>query len=214
MGVWGEGVPAQRVRGCGSVRGSCEVRVGSTTCGTQRGAQAQPRGGVAHNPPPVIDPPLPLPRRRYGFVRFCNVGEAQAAITALDGTTVLGHTLQVKFADADAGPPSSAAPSGLTPSDSCYVKHLPASYGVQEVQQLFETHGAVLDVKLFPCLGARGWGGETWDGGRKRGQATSLHLRWAPSSEGSCSCLTLAPTPCRPVPRRQRARAHGVARGL
>lgn len=45
------------------------------------------------------------------------------------------------------------APSGLTPSDSCYVKHLPASYGVQEVQQLFETHGAVLDVKLFPCLG-------------------------------------------------------------
>lgn len=88
----------------------------------------------------------------YGFVRYGSVAEAQAAIGSLDGTSVLGHTLQVKFADADAGPPTMPAPSGLTPSDSCYVKHLPASYGVQEVQQLFETHGAVLDVKLFPCL--------------------------------------------------------------
>ncbi|PSC71712.1 voltage-gated ion channel superfamily isoform A [Micractinium conductrix] len=88
----------------------------------------------------------------YGFVRYGSVTEAQAAIGTLDGTSVLGHTLQVKFADADAGPPTMPAPSGLTPSDSCYVKHLPASYGVQEVQQLFETHGAVLDVKLFPCL--------------------------------------------------------------
>lgn len=106
---------------------------------------------------------------------------------------------------AGAGPPTTPAPSGLTPSDSCYVKHLPATYGVsdllvggegdaaswkwcpfrtglwlsmpplltvslpvlsgsplpawlqlQEVQQLFETHGAVLDVKLFPCLGENG----------------------------------------------------------
>ena len=30
-----------------------------------------------------------------------------------------------------AGPPTMPAPSGLTPSDSCYVKHLPASYGVR-----------------------------------------------------------------------------------
>ena len=67
---------------------------------------------------------------RYGFVRFQDAGEANAAIHALDGSSVLGHTLQVKFADADAGPPSSGTPSGLTPSDSCYVKHLPAAYGV------------------------------------------------------------------------------------
>ena len=40
---------------------------------------------------------------RYGFVRYGSVGEAQAAISTLDGTSVLGHTLQVKFADADAG---------------------------------------------------------------------------------------------------------------
>lgn len=39
----------------------------------------------------------------YGFVRYGSVAEAQAAIGSLDGTSVLGHTLQVKFADADAG---------------------------------------------------------------------------------------------------------------
>jgi RNA recognition motif-containing protein len=90
--------------------------------------------------------------RRYGFVRFQDVNEAQAAILALDGTCILGHTLQVKFADADAGPPTSISSSGLTPSDSCYAKHLPASYGIADVQQLFEAYGAVMDVKLFPCL--------------------------------------------------------------
>ena len=34
---------------------------------------------------------------------YGNPSEAQAAIGTLDGTSVLGHTLQVKFADADAG---------------------------------------------------------------------------------------------------------------
>lgn len=32
------------------------------------------------------------------------------------------------------------------------MKHLPASYSAQDVQQMFEVHGAVLDLKLFPCL--------------------------------------------------------------
>lgn len=74
---------------------------------------------------------VPAAPCRYGFVRYQDAAEAQSAINALDGTSVLGHTLQVKFADADAGPPTSGAPSGLTPSDSCYVKHLPATYGVR-----------------------------------------------------------------------------------
>lgn len=63
-------------------------------------------------------------------MRYSYIQDAQTAIQALDGTTVLGHKLQVKFADADAGPPAAASPSGLTPSDSCYAKHLPASWGV------------------------------------------------------------------------------------
>jgi RNA recognition motif-containing protein len=98
---------------------------------------------------------IPLPTsfpHRYGFVRFQDVGDAQSAIATLDGTAILGHTLQVKFADADAGPPASSSSSGLIPSDSCYVKHLPASFGVTETQQLFEPYGAVVDIKLFPCL--------------------------------------------------------------
>lgn len=78
---------------------------------------------------PLTPPPAP-PRCSYGFVRYSSVSDAQMAIAALDGTTVLGHKLQVKFADADAGPPAAAAPSGLTPSDSCYAKHLPANWGV------------------------------------------------------------------------------------
>lgn len=88
----------------------------------------------------------------YGFVRFQESSEAQAAINSLDGTTVLGHTLQVKFADADAGPPSAGSASGLTPSDSCYAKHLPANYTLPDIKKLFEPHGIIIDIKLFPCL--------------------------------------------------------------
>lgn len=88
---------------------------------------------------------------RYGFVRFQDVSEAQTAINSLNGTTILGQLLQVKFADADAGPPMSSS-SGTTPSDSCYVKHLPLHYGANEVRQLFEACGIVMDVKMFPCV--------------------------------------------------------------
>jgi hypothetical protein len=70
---------------------------------------------------------------RYGFVRYATVGEAEACIQGLDGTiAALGHTLQVKFADADAGPPSVGIASGHTRSDSCYVRQLPATYGVRD----------------------------------------------------------------------------------
>ena len=125
-----------------------------------------------------------LPACRWGMFRDRRP-ELYGAITTLDGTSVLGHTLQVKFADADAGaqmlsavsgggkraaqhrlqlfvalaipaplnddvncaaprrhhppivgllagPPTIPAPSGLSPSDSCYVKHLPSSYGVRD----------------------------------------------------------------------------------
>ncbi|KFM26428.1 ELAV-like protein 2 [Auxenochlorella protothecoides] len=88
----------------------------------------------------------------YGFVRFQSFEDAQAAINALDATTTHGQTLQVKFADADAGPPAASPVSGLTPSESVYVKHLPAASTVSDVQALFEGIGGVQDVKLFPCL--------------------------------------------------------------
>ncbi len=67
-------------------------------------------------------------------MRFRSVIEAQAAIKSLHGKVLLGHTLQCKFADADAGPPVASIPSGLTPCDSCYVKHLPETWGVSYVE--------------------------------------------------------------------------------
>jgi RNA recognition motif-containing protein len=88
----------------------------------------------------------------YGFVRFQTVSDAQLAIQSLDGVTILGHTLQIKPADSDAGPPTTNSASGLTPSDSVYIKHLPPSHSAQEIIMLFETFGPVVDVKLFPCL--------------------------------------------------------------
>lgn len=88
----------------------------------------------------------------YGFVRFHSVSDAQVAIQSLDGVTILGHTLQVKPADSDAGPPTTNSASGLTPSDSVYIKHLPPSHSAQDIIMLFETFGPVVDVKLFPCL--------------------------------------------------------------
>jgi len=88
----------------------------------------------------------------YGFVRFQTVSDAQLAIQSLDGVTILGHTLQIKPADSDAGPPTTNSASGLTPSDSVYIKHLPPSHSAQDIIMLFETFGPVVDVKLFPCL--------------------------------------------------------------
>lgn len=76
----------------------------------------------------------------YGFVRFAQGGEAQAAVTALDGAQLPeGHTLQVKAADRDAGPTPPA--SGLNPSDLCYVKHLPAHFTVSPLAPLSRRTG-------------------------------------------------------------------------
>lgn len=116
------------------------------------------------------------------------------------------------------------APSGLTPSDSCYVKHLPASYGVQEVQQLFETHGAVLDVKLFPCLGGLApLAPQLMRHSQVHAARKCLELMGLSRMPGRLSRTMLAeqPTclaapvalPHRPVPRRQRTGAHGISGG-
>ena len=69
-------------------------------CGRPGGS---PSSSPAYRTPNAPPPPRSCPSSRYGFVRYGSVTEAQAAIGTLDGTSVLGHTLQVKFADADAG---------------------------------------------------------------------------------------------------------------
>ena len=81
------------------------------------------------------------------------------------------------------------APSGLTPSDSCYVKHLPASYGVSSRGR---TDGAGLRAEpevLLP-LKLTGQGS-----GRASGQ-TSGHMR------ASSRLCWIPPTPTHPTPPR------------
>lgn len=88
----------------------------------------------------------------YGFVRYGCLEDAQRAVDLLNGHVIGGQTLCVKFADADAGPPLTQNSSGLTPCDSCYVKHVPAAYGAEQVRSLFGMCGKVVDVKMFDCL--------------------------------------------------------------
>ena len=88
----------------------------------------------------------------YGFVRYAHADDAQSAIMALHGTMIGDQKLQVKFADADAGPPTSSTSSGLTPCDSCYVKHVPVSFTGQTLMEMFARFGRVVDVKMFACL--------------------------------------------------------------
>lgn len=88
----------------------------------------------------------------YGFVRYGCLEDAQRAVDLLNGHVIGGQTLCVKFADADAGPPLTQSSSGLTPCDSCYVKHVPASFGAEQVRSLFSMYGKVIDVKMFDCL--------------------------------------------------------------
>lgn len=84
---------------------------------------------------PYTHQPLPTPSGAslcsYGFVRYGSVAEAQAAIGSLDGTSVLGHTLQVKFADADAGErrrsiPRCRAPAGRPVGTVCWAQLVPS----------------------------------------------------------------------------------------
>eukprot|EP00890_Picochlorum_soloecismus_P000287 jgi/Picsp_1/1259/NSC_04740-R1_elav-like protein 2 isoform 2 len=88
----------------------------------------------------------------YGFVRYEDPGCAEEAILRLNGAMIMGQTLQVKFADSDAGPPSSTNSSGQTPCDTCYVKHIPSTFRSDNVKTLFASYGSVLDVKMFPVL--------------------------------------------------------------
>ena len=88
----------------------------------------------------------------YGFVRYERVEDAAQAIEALRETMIGGQCMQVKLADSDAGPPATSSLSGLTPCDSCYVKHVPAFYTKEHLIQLFSNYGVVADVKIYPCL--------------------------------------------------------------
>jgi len=90
--------------------------------------------------------------RGYGFVRYLSADDAQSAISALDGVPIGNGILQVKFADADAGPPTTNSSFGLTPCDTCYVKRVPVTFTKATLFGLFTKFGKVVDVKFFSHL--------------------------------------------------------------
>ncbi|KAL4430958.1 hypothetical protein ABPG75_006214 [Micractinium tetrahymenae] len=83
----------------------------------------------------------------HAFVKFEASEQAAAAIHALNGSTVGGSQLVVKFADADVQP---RVESGRQPSEWCYCRNLPPSYSRQEVGELFVPFGTVLEIRIFP----------------------------------------------------------------
>ena len=75
---------------------------------------------------------------------------------------------------------------------------------MQEVQQLFETHGAVLDVKLFPCLGEPALPRPLAAACGESRLLPACWRGWIPSPVASfpgrsCSLLNLPP-PCSTLP--------------
>ena len=54
------------------------------------------------------------PKHSIAFVRFSTIDEAEAALS-LNNTQVSGYTLEVKLADADAGPPAAGNLQHTTP---------------------------------------------------------------------------------------------------
>lgn len=94
--------------------------------------------------------PLPgaVARQAYGFVKLQNVDQARAAIAALNGCTLgPGLLLEVKFADADAGIPTSL--SGQQPSDNLYIRNLGPGWNEVSLAELFLPFGAVRECRVL-----------------------------------------------------------------
>lgn len=96
--------------------------------------------------------------KRYGFVVYGNMQEAQAAIAAMNGFQLDGQSLVVKFANNQqqgGGPPGAGGgygPAGgaaATPGERLYIKGLPGGCTDQFVRELFASYGTVTDVKVL-----------------------------------------------------------------
>ncbi|KAK9836159.1 hypothetical protein WJX81_005649 [Elliptochloris bilobata] len=96
------------------------------------------------------------PKHSIAFVRFSSINEAEAALS-LNNTQVNGFSLEVKLADADAGPP--AVGFGQTASDNLYVRGLDTGWTEADLSRLFSTYGNVKEVRLLQGDETRGVGG-------------------------------------------------------
>lgn len=116
------------------------------------------------------------PAKRYGFVIYSSMEEAQAAINAMAGFNFEGQCITVKLADNQGGPttggpwassmpamstmahPASDAgsPAGMdaaSQATSIYVKGLPANMTAESVRATFAPYGSVLDCKVLVACG-------------------------------------------------------------
>ena len=90
----------------------------------------------------------PAPGSRAGvphaFVRFKDTDGAAAALENLQGTSLDGVAVTIKLADSDMAP---RIQSGLSASEWCYIRGLPAHLNKDDVLALFSPFGPVKDLK-------------------------------------------------------------------
>ncbi|KCV69016.1 hypothetical protein H696_04436 [Fonticula alba] len=95
----------------------------------------------------------------FGFVEFVHASDASKAIQNLQGTTLDGHSLQLKLSHRKSGAGDGAesrksarrpdAPAGSgTPSNKLVIRNVPFQATRQELRQLFIPHGTIRSLRL------------------------------------------------------------------
>ena len=90
------------------------------------------------------------PKHSIAFVRFSGIPEAEAALS-LNGTQVNGFTLEVKLADADAGPPAAGVLPCAMPS---HTREAPLGAAQHAIVAACSANVPLLRRLPTPCLPA------------------------------------------------------------
>ena len=90
--------------------------------------------------------------RGFGFVKFVQVHQAEAAIKEMNGKVIRGKVLEVKFANSDSSATTAASGVG-TISDNIYVKGLPPLWTEVELRAFFNIFGTIIECRLLHASG-------------------------------------------------------------
>lgn len=90
--------------------------------------------------------------RGFGFVKFMQVHQAEAAIKEMNGKVIRGKALEVKFANSDSSATTAASGVG-TISDNIYVKGLPPLWTEVELRAFFKIFGTIIECRLLHASG-------------------------------------------------------------
>ena len=90
--------------------------------------------------------------RGFGFVKFMQVHQAEAAIKEMNGKVIRGKVLEVKFANSDSSATTAASGVG-TISDNIYVKGLPPLWTEVELRAFFKIFGTIIECRLLHASG-------------------------------------------------------------